>query len=124
MEGTEELAAALRQAGERAPAAFAGVLYREAERIMAKSKEIVPVDTGALKGTGHVQLPEVNGPEISVTLGFGGPAVDYAVIVHEDTMLRHTPGQQAKYLEQPMLEAARDMEARLAAELRREIEGR
>lgn len=138
MEGIEELAAALRQAGERAPEMFAGVLYREAERIMAVSKgSEVPVDWGNLRATGHVQLPEIAGSEVSVTLGYGGPAgpgetfphpevleggrVGYAVIVHEDTMLRHPTGK-AKYLEDPMLRAAGDMEARLADELRRELE--
>ena len=45
-------------------------------------------------------------------------------IVHEDLMARHKPGQQAKYLEQPTLEAAQGMEGRLADELRPRLEGR
>lgn len=118
LDGAADLIAMLQAVGADAPAVVAGVLYREGERIMAESKAEVPVETGALKGTGHVQVPETRGDLVSVTLGYGGPAAPYAIIVHEDLMARHLNGK-AKYLEDPMLRAAGTMEARLAAELGR-----
>ncbi len=61
-------------------------LYREAERIMADSKQHhVPVDLGTLKGSGHVQLPVVSGTRVVVTMGYGGAASGYAVYLHEGT---------------------------------------
>lgn len=95
-------------------------LYRIGEEIMAKSKPLVPVDTGALRASGHVSLPEFHSSgQFSVTLGYGGVAggmvggdVGYAVYVHENLEAHHTVGQ-AKYLEQPL----REMEPRLAERL-------
>ena len=113
---------ALAALGAAAIPAAAKAFYQEAERIMTASKEIVPVDTGALRASGHVQLPEVSALNVSVTLGYGGPAAPYSVYVHENTMARHKEGQQAKFLERPMLEAAEGMEARLADVLRAEME--
>ena len=124
LDGADGLQAVLAALGPEAVRAAAAALYREAEAIMTASKEIVPVDQGILKGTGHVELPEVRGGAVEVVMGYGGPAAPYAIYVHEDVMLRHKPGQQAKYLEQPALEAAEGMEGRLADALRPGLEGR
>lgn len=40
----------------------------------------------------------------TVVVGYKG--VDYAIYVHEDLEARHSPGQQAKFLEQPARELA------------------
>lgn len=82
------------------------------ERTMAISKgggegyggNIVPVDTGVLMSTGHVQAPEVSGHKIIVTLGYGGPAADYAAAVHEGTDARNwsRPGSGTDYLRGPV----------------------
>lgn len=67
--------------------------------IQRKSQEIVPVDTGKLKGSAR-------------TVNAGGSGffredivvfykTDYAVLVHEDLDMRHKPGKKAKYLEEP-----------------------
>ena len=130
---------------------MANALYRQAERIMTASKRQVPVDTGNLRETGHVEPPKfpLNERDISVVLAYGGTAgtsvtkhktegkgesrrrvtyyseggkVGYAVYVHEDLTVRHTVGN-AKYLERPLVEAAGDLESRLAKDLRRDIEG-
>lgn len=117
----EPLREALAALGAAAAPAAARALYQEAERIMTASKEIVPVLTGALRASGVVLLPEVSATNVSVELGYGGPAAPYAVYVHENVMARHKEGQQAKFLERPMLEAAEGMEGRLADALRAEM---
>ena len=93
-------------------------LVKEAEAIMTAAKRLTPVDTGALRASGHVVADKV---KARVTLGFGNSAVGYAVIVHENIMASHKTGQ-AKYLELPLLNAVRGMDARLAASVRADIE--
>lgn len=125
---------ALKKLGPKARKAVHGALYREGTRTMTRSRdEFVPVDLGALKSTGTVGFPEDVGDEVVVELGYGGPAgpgvtlrdgtdhVGYAVVVHEDLTARHEVGG-AKYLERPVLESAAGLEARLAADLLRDLE--
>lgn len=104
----------LRFAGRQAVPAAAAALTEEAERIMGVAKARTPVDTGALRGSGHVQAPVVALGRVGVTLAFGGAAAPYAVIVHEDLTARHVVGQ-AKFLESAMLDAQRGMVDRLWA---------
>ncbi len=92
-------------------------LFIEGERIMSDSKKQVPVDTGALRSTGHVQPPDFSGPSVSVTLGYGGPAAGYAIVVHEDLQARHTVGN-ALYLERPFLDALPGAQRRLGVTIR------
>ncbi len=85
----------------------ASALYGIAEEVMTRSKDIVPVDTGALKSTGHVELPKIVGPIVEVTLGYGGVAangekVGYAYYVHENPDAHHDEPTQWKYLETPL----------------------
>lgn len=92
-------------------------LVRMAEKTMTKAKELTPVDTGALRASGHVQRPEEVGYEIRVRLGFGGAAAPYAIIVHERTDVHHPVGQ-AKFLESALLQNS----PRVAIELRRALD--
>lgn len=101
--------------GEDAIKATAAGLYQEAEIVTGNAKEIVPVDTGALKGSGHVKKPTIEGSVVSVEMGFGGPASAYALRVHEDLSMRHAPGKQAKYLEEPALAREKELEPNIAA---------
>jgi hypothetical protein len=117
LSGTEELTKALSVFGELAKEMLGKALYREAEYIMSDAKQLCPVDTGNLRASGHVTQPEVTGESVSVVLGFGGPAVKYALPVHERLDVHH-PNGQAKYLEQPMLAAAKNLESRLASYMR------
>lgn len=93
----------------------AAALYEVGNEVMAQSKRLVPVDTGALKGSGYVDQPRVELGRVSVELGYGGPASAYAVRQHEDLSLRHPDGGQAKFLEQPLsaLDLAREIAARV-----------
>ena len=110
--------------------AVSRALYGWAEEVMGDSKDnYVPIDTGALKSSGHVQKPKAEGGSVAVTLGYGGPAgtgkgqkvdVGYAFIVHEDLSARHEVGQ-AKYLEVPLLAHQGEFEDALAAEAAKEI---
>lgn len=74
-------------------------LFAEATKIMNASKLLVPVDTGFLRQSGHVQIPAINGDRVTVTLGY---AAEYALYVHEHLGARHKVGT-AKFLEIPYL---------------------
>ena len=95
--GLEKAIAQLRASSDEVLQAAASVLTVQAETIMTTSKKRdVPVDEGPLRASGHVQKPERSLSQVSVLLGFGGPAgsgnrgesndedVGYAVRVHED----------------------------------------
>ena len=123
IEGIPQLRAALERAKDRAAPAMAAALLIEAEGAMRESRELVPVDTGALRGSGIVLAPEVTMTGVSVDFGYGGTAADYAVIQHERTDLRHTVGQ-AKFLEQPVLQRASGMGRRMATTVKKFLERR
>ena len=100
----------------------ASALYGVAEEIMTASKDIVPVDTGNLKSTGHVQPPVIRGRAVEVTLGYGGTSakggeVGYAWYVHENEDAHHEPPTKAKFLEEPINEHMRDLDVALARAL-------
>jgi len=92
-------------------------LREEAEIEMTEAKQRTPVDTGALRGSGRVEGPETNADEVSVTLGFGGPAAPYALHVHENLEAFHKVGQ-AKYLESVLIESQPYMADRVAKRLK------
>jgi hypothetical protein len=79
--------------------AVAAGVYMLGNEIMTDSKRRTPVDTGTLKGSGFVTQPEERGGWIVSTLGYGGPAKDYAVAQHEKTEYAHPEGGEAKFLE-------------------------
>ena len=91
----------------------AAALYAEANIELTESKRRVPVDTGILRASGHVQEPVWSGKSISVTLAYGGDAEGYAVVVHEDLDAFHPHGS-AKYLESVLKESQPHMKARVA----------
>ena len=83
VEGTRTLQRNLQLLGLEAVPAMGAGLLEEAEVIMTEAKVLVPVDQGELRASGHVQGPEISGPNVSVAVGFGGAAAPYAVWVHE-----------------------------------------
>lgn len=106
----------MRMANE-APEAIGGALYRRGNEVMADSQEnYVPVDEGPLRASGHVELPEIDGDDVSVLIGYGGSTVDYAFVQHEGLDFEHVIGE-AKFLEKPLLAAADTMAADIAADL-------
>lgn len=94
-------------------------LREHGETVMAASKRLVPVDTGALRASGRVSPVTQVGRSLMVVLSYGGPAAPYALAVHERPDQWHDPPTQWKYLEQPMLELARTFEGRLVAAVQR-----
>ena len=148
VKGTAELQKALRQYGAKAEKLVAAALYREAEGVMAKSKEESPVGVdGNLRASGFVNLPETVNGKIRVELGYGGPSASYALYVHEGTRPHFPPvdalkpwakkflgdesaafavarkiarvGTKAtKFLERPLRQRAAGMGERIAARVR------
>lgn len=121
LKGSGKLKNQLDRLGRSGPEALGRALYREANQIMNVSKGIVPVDTGTLKRSGHVRLPEQTGNTVTVTMGYGGAASAYALVQHEELSYYHKPPTQAKYLEQPLNEAASGMAQRIAGQLGKEL---
>jgi hypothetical protein len=113
LEGDVELQAVLRAAQLEAPKAVAIAIYEEANVIFAKSQVLVPVDTGALRGSGGVSAIQGSGQGMYVDIFYGGPAASYALYVHEIIGNYHKPPTQAKYLEQPVMEAMSTLQENL-----------
>jgi hypothetical protein len=89
------------------------------QEIFNESQAQVPVRTGVLKASGHVDPPSILGNDIEVNIGYGGAAAQYALFVHENLQAHHTPPTKAKYLEDPMADAL----SRLSARLQDRMEG-
>jgi hypothetical protein len=103
--GDKELVSALQAGKEQTPRAIAQAIYEEANLIFARSQVLVPVDTGVLRGSGGVSSPQMGTQGYFVDIYYGGPAAPYALYVHEIIGNYHNPPTQAKYLEQPVMEA-------------------
>jgi hypothetical protein len=105
LEGDLELQNVLRVAKEQSPLAVAQAIWEEANLIFARSQTLVPVDTGALRGSGGVSAPQRGTNGYFVDIYYGGPAAPYALYVHEIIGNYHNPPTQAKYLEEPLVQA-------------------
>jgi hypothetical protein len=103
--GIQELIKNLEEAGERGILAVGSGLYLEGNNIISDSMKQVPVDLGALKNSRYVTLPNISGKNVTVEIGFGGTAKDYAEIIHERTDFKHPGGGNAKYLQNPLNKA-------------------
>jgi len=98
-------------------------LYAEAQLVLAESKRQVPYRFGALSGSGMVHQPYSVGSKTAVEISYGGAAVDYALIQHENIDFKHAEGRKAKYLEDPIADAqgrlAKNIASRVAIMLRK-----
>lgn len=119
--GLEAVQARIAALGPQAVTALQSAMVQEAEAIMTESKRLVPVDTGALRASGHVADPTAQGQTVQVQMGYGGSAAPYAVLVHEMTQNKHRTPTQAKYLETPFREAIAGMAGRIAARIARRL---
>jgi hypothetical protein len=123
--GLDRFADKLRNAAKELNNAIGREMYLFAEEVMSASKMVVPVKTGTLMNTGHVELPVIEGRSVTVRMGYGGPAAPYALYVHEalegavppspswswtkkvaagGTIAWTRPGSGPKYLENPLKE--------------------
>jgi hypothetical protein len=116
--GLSALSRKLAASAAKADLAMGAAIYQAALSIFAESQRIVPVDTGSLRASGHVRPPTKVTGGTEVEIGYGGAAAGYALYVHEITTSYHAPPTRAKYLEEPMLEAAGHLEATMTANLR------
>jgi hypothetical protein len=90
-------------------------LFKRANLMMTAAKRDAPVDTGTLRASGTVFVPEVSRQDVSVLLGFGGPAAIYALLVHE------THRTRSKFLERNVNQQASQLERDVAEEVDRFI---
>lgn len=116
-------------------AAAARFLYEEGAETIAASQDVVPVDTGTLRASADevgVNIEEGNS-EVSVLIGYGGAAADYALYIHEVPTEEFSPQTQArraamgtghKYLERPVLERSEGLGERAASYIRTALESR
>lgn len=112
--GWERVERALADFARRAPRTAQRALRVEAEVEMGEAKKRTPVRTGALRASGRVEdLPG----ELGVRWAYGGPAIPYAIKVHEDLEAFHRVGQ-AKFLESVLVEATPYLVPRVAARMR------
>lgn len=119
--GLKELKAKFLKLGANFDFEMGRALYQEGWFIMGESKaKFVPVDRGPLRASGHVLQPQKDAQGTYVVMGFGGPAVAYAVVQHEVLHYKHRHGQ-AKYLERPALKRATVMDKKIAGRLRKRL---
>lgn len=114
LDGFDRLRQVLDRAPNNALRALAGALYAEANATLTASKLEVPVDKGVLRGSAHVAPPIVAGQTVTVEMGYGGAASEYAEIQHERTDFQHRVGK-AKFLVDPFMARAGGMGSRLRA---------
>jgi hypothetical protein len=127
----QKLKKKLKEVGRKGVPILAQAMYVEAEMIMLDSKvNYVPVDTGALRSTGIVTPPKIEGRKVTVELSFGGPArgfgkgiVGYAVFVHEDMGGHSYRVGGPFYLTTPLKKASRGMSGRLAKAISMKLKG-
>lgn len=122
MKGVNEMISTLRKIADKFPDRVAVAIYQEAQIEMTEAKRRTPVSPvpapkgvvpGTLRASGRVGEPVREGRRISVTMSFGGAAIDYAIVQHENPDFHHTTGQW-KYLESVLNESRPYMLRRIA----------
>lgn len=117
--GAEKVQRALGRMERGGRGALSRALYQEGERIMKHSRPLVPIEEGDLLASGFIDQPVERFSGVGVEIGY---SAEYALKQHEDLRLKHDPGRQGKYLEQPALEAIPGMARRIAHRIEAAIE--
>lgn len=114
--GIDDLKAKLAKNAPKARQDVKAEIYQFSEEVMADSKQVVPVRTGALMNSGKVLLPTEEGNKVSVVMGYGDESVGYALYVHEElnSVQWTRPGSGPKYLENPLKAKQDDLPNRIA----------
>lgn len=102
--GAKAMVARLEAIARKIPNEAGKRLFQQGLVIEGQAIRLTPVEFGALNSSSETARPVISGGNVSVTISFGGPSAPYAAAVHENLSARHRVGQ-AKYLEQPVLEA-------------------
>lgn len=90
-----------------------------AEHLLEASQPLVPVESGALRGSGEVT---VDGLTAAVSYGTDEQTAAYAAVQHERLDFAHPNGGQAKFLEQPMYTERDQVAIELAVPLRKALQ--
>lgn len=122
IQGMDELRRKLAQASEKAMPYLKEAMRAAGQQAMTESHKEVPVLTGTLKRSGQLQSVEQDGHQIIVTVGYGGPAIPYALYQHERTDLAHPTGGKAHYLSDPVKAMAGRLGSFLAARIGHRLE--
>ncbi len=117
--GMDTVTAIFHNASPRATAYLAEMMDVAMAEVFEISQVQVPRRTGALAGSGHQEPVEMAGNDINVSIGYGGPAAQYALFVHENLQAQHASPTKAKFLEDPM----NDVLDRLISRLQGRMEG-
>ncbi|MEU3222613.1 hypothetical protein ABZ695_05570 [Streptomyces sp. NPDC006976] len=86
-----------------------------AEHVLAASRQRVPINEGTLERSGATSVDETT---MTAAVSYDTP---YAARVHEDLNARHSPGRTAKYLESVLPEVSGEVQALIAAQVRRAL---
>lgn len=104
LSGTDTLLRKLAVRGAPVASALSRAIYEEANEVFRESQLQVPYRTGALAGSGMVNLPTIDSSgNILVEIFYGGAAAPYALYVHEERDRNYRNGRKAKYLYDPMM---------------------
>lgn len=91
-------------------------LYNSAEHVLAKSREVVPIEEATLSRSGAASVD----PDDEVAaVSYDTP---YAARQHEELTWRHDPGRTAKYLERPHAQTWPQQQALIAQAVREELQ--
>lgn len=91
-------------------------LGNAAEHVLAKSREVVPLEDATLARSGTASVDEA-GQVAAVSYD-----TPYAARQHEELSWRHAPGRTAKYLERPLGETRNEQQALIARAVREELQ--
>lgn len=94
-------------------------LQKAMDYLLAKSQELVPVDTGDLKRSGKAYVTGTG----QNSRGWVAYLMYYSVYVHEDLTKYHDHPTQAKFLEQPAREHRKYMMEIIRREIARHMGG-
>lgn len=101
IQGIDTVVGVLRSAAASANPQLSARIYRAMQVIFKETQRQCPKRTGTLRASGSVSLPDRG----EVSIGYGGPAAEYAVWVHENLQAKHKPPTKAKFVEDPMHQA-------------------
>lgn len=118
VEGFAEALALFNQSNSKLVPAIMEALYAEAQVVLAESKRQVPFRFGVLSGSGMVHQPYSVGSKVAVEISYGGAAVDYAIVQHENLDFKHAEGRKAKYLSDPIADAQGRLAKNIASRVR------
>lgn len=84
------------------------------ERVLGEAQRLAPIEEGTLRASGELEVIHT-GDAVTAEVSFN---TIYAARQHEETGWRHPLGGQAKYLEQPVQQAAPLLNRALELELK------